>query len=232
MDKFFRENINFIKALSRLTFQVFLVIDPQKDKITYVSPKFYDMFPDVKIEGCTERIGVRTFFARFATEESLSSFNDVYQSMKRFSHDHSEFENLDYILEAGLMHKFNVSDLYFSITLTPLPLSESKTYYLCVMSVPTSHKLSIPKIWIPGTLHAYFYDYESHEWKVFSFKSLTFQEKTILALSSHGFTLSEISAIMCKSVETVKSSRRIIFQKLGVENIQQATMFALNHNII
>ncbi len=232
MNKFLHKDLNLINAFSRLTFQISLVIDPHKNEIAFVSQKFYDVFCDMKYKKCLEGIGVKKFFANFATEESLRSFNEVYSSLADFFHEHTEYAKTDYIFECGLIHKFNASQLYFSITLTPFSVTEGVTYYLCVISVPTTSKLRLPKMWIANTYTAYSYNFKQHKWYAFGFKPLTQIEKNILALSAQGLTLSEISKILFKSVETIKTTRRKIFQKIGVSNIQQATMFALNHNII
>lgn len=232
MDKLLHNNLNLINAFSRLTFQIFLVIDPHKDEIAFVSQKFYDVFYCWESEKYSGRIGLKKFFANFATEESLKSFNEVYSSLTDFFREHSKEAKLDYIFECGLIRKFNASQLCFSLTLTPFPVTDGETYYLCVMSVPTATKLRVPKIWLANTYTAYYYNFKAHKWNAYCFKPLTFAEKNILTLSAQGFTLSEISTILFKSVETIKTSRRKIFQKLGVDNIQQATMFALNHNII
>ncbi len=232
MDKLLNKNINLINAFSRLIFQIFLIIDPHKDEIAFVSQKFYDVFYDLESEKPSGRIGVKKFFANFATAESLKLFNEVYASLTDFFREHSEDAKLDYIFECGLIRKFNASQLCFSMALTPFPVSDGETFYLCVMSVPTATKLRVPKIWIANTYTAYYYNFKTHKWNAFCFKPLTTTEKIILTLSAQGFTLNEISSILIKSVETVKTSRRKIFQKLGVDNIQQASMFALNHNII
>ncbi len=232
MDKLLHKNLNLINAFSRLTFQIFFIIDPHKDEIAFASQKFYDVFYDLESKKYSGRIDVKKFFTNFATEESLETFYEVYSSLTDFFHEHSEGAKLDYIFECGLIRKFNASQLCFSITLTSFPVTDIETYYLCVMSVPTKPQLCVPKIWIANTYTAYYYNFNEHKWNAFCFKPLTPTEKTILALSAQGFTLSEISMILIKSVETIKTSRRKIFQKLGVDNIQQATMFALNHNII
>lgn len=53
-------------------------------------------------------------------------------------------------------------------------------------------------------------------------------EEEILALSAQGYTMSDMADMLCRSVDTVKASKKRLFTKLGVRNIASALSFASN----
>ncbi|MCM1521903.1 MAG: helix-turn-helix transcriptional regulator [Muribaculaceae bacterium] len=57
-------------------------------------------------------------------------------------------------------------------------------------------------------------------------------EREILSLSTQGLTVREIAAFVNKSEDTVKTYKRAVFEKLGVDNISQAVSMAQNFNLI
>ena len=54
-------------------------------------------------------------------------------------------------------------------------------------------------------------------------------EKDVLKLSAMGYTMNEIAGEVNRSFDTVKSYRKSLFEKLGVNNITEAISFAMNH---
>ena len=54
-------------------------------------------------------------------------------------------------------------------------------------------------------------------------------EKDVLKLSAMCYTMNEIAGEVNRSFDTVKSYRKSLFEKLGVNNITEAISFAMNH---
>lgn len=61
---------------------------------------------------------------------------------------------------------------------------------------------------------------------------LTKTETEILKLIAMGYTVKEIAAMRCKSEHTIVSHKKNIFAKLGVNNIHDATKFALRSGLV
>ena len=57
-------------------------------------------------------------------------------------------------------------------------------------------------------------------------------EKSVIQLAAKGYTIEQIAEQMCKAVDTVKQCRRRLFAKLGVDNIAEAVVFAINNKLL
>lgn len=78
----------------------------------------------------------------------------------------------------------------------------------------------------------YEYSLSTHKWNEKRIAVLSQEEKDVLILSTQGYTMTEISEKMCKSVDTIKSYKRKIFTKLNVNNISEAIGNATNYKLL
>ena len=62
--------------------------------------------------------------------------------------------------------------------------------------------------------------------------SLSINEKAILVYSAKGYKVEQIAGYMCKSMDTIKSCKRIMFKKLGVNNLPEAIQYAFSHGLL
>ena len=62
--------------------------------------------------------------------------------------------------------------------------------------------------------------------------NLNEMEKDILHLSTQGYTMADIANKLCKSLDTIKACKRVLFAKLEVKNITEAISFAANYNLL
>lgn len=76
------------------------------------------------------------------------------------------------------------------------------------------------------------YEFDEGCWVEKNRLELTEWERTMLYLSAHGYTMSQIGEKMYRSVDTVKMYRKSVFKKLGVSNISEAIAYALNYNLL
>ena len=85
---------------------------------------------------------------------------------------------------------------------------------------------------IKGEKVYYQYDFSSHKWLEKTIVELTDKEKAIITLSAQGYTEKEIAAKMYKSHNSVKTYKRTLFRKLGVNSIAEALMYSLNNHLL
>ena len=78
----------------------------------------------------------------------------------------------------------------------------------------------------------YKYDMDKGEWIKESRIILNETERGILLLSSQGYKMEDIANILCKSLDTIKSSKRRLFLKMDVNNLQEAMAFAEYYDLI
>lgn len=76
------------------------------------------------------------------------------------------------------------------------------------------------------------YNYNTRTWWTSVLPNLKMIEREILSLSTQGLTVREIAAFVNRSEDTVKTYKRAVFEKLGVDNISQAVSMAQNFNLI
>ena len=63
-------------------------------------------------------------------------------------------------------------------------------------------------------------------------ESLTVTEKEVLRLIASGKTVKEIAAIRSSSEHTIVAHKKNIFRKLGVNNVYEATRYALRSGLV
>jgi DNA-binding CsgD family transcriptional regulator len=73
---------------------------------------------------------------------------------------------------------------------------------------------------------------EAHKWKDVDEIRLTDVEKEVLKYSAQGYTMNEIADRMFKSVDTIKSCKRLLFARLKVKNIAEALSYASNYRLL
>jgi DNA-binding CsgD family transcriptional regulator len=76
------------------------------------------------------------------------------------------------------------------------------------------------------------YDMVSHHWEKNTPPVLNETEKEILTLSIQGLTINAIAERINRAIDTVKTSRRRLYEKLGVSNITEAISYATNYKLI
>ena len=57
-------------------------------------------------------------------------------------------------------------------------------------------------------------------------------EKEILTLSMQGLTITDIAERIHRAIDSVKSARRRLFEKLEVNNISEAISYATNYKLL
>lgn len=76
------------------------------------------------------------------------------------------------------------------------------------------------------------YDLALHCWEEHAAPVLNKTEKTILTLSIQGLTINAIAEQAHLAVDSVKSARRRLFEKLEVNNISEAISYATNYKLL
>jgi len=76
------------------------------------------------------------------------------------------------------------------------------------------------------------YNLDSHSWQERSNFTLRPQEKQVLILSAQGYTVQQIADKLCRAIDTVKTYKRAMFERLGVHSITEALTVATNLGLI
>ncbi len=76
------------------------------------------------------------------------------------------------------------------------------------------------------------YNLHTHRWETRTAPILNETEKEILTLSIQGMTINAIAEHIHRAVDSVKSARRRLFEKLEVSNISEAISYATNYKLL
>lgn len=102
--------------------------------------------------------------------------------------------------------------------LTPIVLTQDGKIWLalCTMSMSSYNTPGHVVMKKSGGKSFFQYDLDAHKWKAVDEVKLTDVEKEVLKYSAQGYTMNEIADKMCKSVDTIKSCKRLLFARLEV----------------
>lgn len=139
-------------------------------------------------------------------------------------------ENTIFISELG--YKLNTSaNSSATYKFIPIPIENNIRYMMCCIGLSAG----IYKNKILATDKSFknkmICDISKGVWSKYETKDLNTNEMAVLALSAEGYNVNEISEIMYKAPDTIKSIRKNIFLKFGVPNIQKAITYAFVHKI-
>ena len=76
------------------------------------------------------------------------------------------------------------------------------------------------------------YDLSGHTWEKRSVPALNETEKAIITLSIQGLTMNAIAEKIHITLDSVKTARRRLYEKLGVSNISEAISYATNYKLV
>lgn len=78
----------------------------------------------------------------------------------------------------------------------------------------------------------YKYDLLCHDWYKKKIKGLSETEREILLLSARGYTEKEIAEQTCKSVNTIKTTKRNLFKRLETDTVVSVWVDIMNRKQI
>lgn len=103
---------------------------------------------------------------------------------------------------------------------------------LAVVSLSTHSNAGQITMHCRGKREYWEYDLQSHKWDIHDTPVLNETEKEILTLSIQGLTINAIAERAHLAIDTIKSGRRRLFEKLGVNNISEAISYATNYKLL
>ena len=223
--------VEIAEAFSRNMFRPVLIVDLYKKDYLYVS----DLF---------------SFF--LGNSETDQTFSKGQKSVPVFAN--ADIKTLKVVFEKAyeLFLSYPIEDrkkLVFSFSfhtncngkkrvvhqsLTPLTLTDSGDLWLvlCTASFSSSKSPGHYVMRLHRDEEYMLYNVEKGRWYHKEGVSLSFEEKEILLLSSQGYTVKEIAAVLSKSGDTIKMYKRVMFSKLKVKSIAEAIIAAINGNLI
>ena len=103
---------------------------------------------------------------------------------------------------------------------------------MCVVSLSSHSEPGHIEMRKKGAPTYWEYSLDHHLWITRDTVVLRPQERQVLILSAQGLTVAQIAEKMCRSVDTIKTYKRVMFERLGTRSITEALTLATNSGMI
>ena len=223
--------VNTAEAFARTTNQSVYIIDYIKKGFVYVSDSLALL--------CGEDTDkIREFgyelYIRHVPEEVQKMLPEINEAGFRLFNSFPEAERKNYFIS----YDFNITcgrkKTLVNHKLTPFVLTDDGRILLALCTISPSAKKEPGHVMMrhTGSDEYHEYDFDLHRWVQKKEKPLSELERGILLLSARGYTMSQIALDVCKSVDTIKTCKRLLFERFEVTSIVEALTFATNCRLL
>ncbi|MDR0893603.1 MAG: helix-turn-helix transcriptional regulator [Mediterranea sp.] len=224
------------EAVSHTTYATLFIIDHHTHSFHAV--KGHPLLLCGHTEEEVQEMGLR-FFAEHSTPEGRLILETFHQAMHNYVYalHQTEREN------RKLMFSFHfqlVADekkrLPVRCEMTPMLFNENGDYRLVYskLSLTPRNEEAEGLLLVKDTTNnqEWKYSWENHQWNEYLPTSLSELERSILTLTSMGYTEEDIANESHKALSTIKSCKQRLFEKLEVKNVMEATGVALTRHLL
>lgn len=226
-----RSYVDALKSIAQIAYESIYVIDYNAQNFLYVSPNplfLCGMTPEEVM-----KLGYGFHMTHVPEDElkMLLKINTVgFQFFNRQPKEERHLYSISYDF-----HIINHGELVLiNHKLTPLAMDKNGHMWLgvCYVSVSNNDRAGNIQIRKAGQSRYWYYEPTLGRWIEKDGVKLTDREKEVLMLSARGLTVDEIANRVHRSKDSIKSRRRAIFEKLGVNCISGAFALAVNDKLI
>jgi DNA-binding NarL/FixJ family response regulator len=118
--------------------------------------------------------------------------------------------------------------------ITPMVLTKEGRVWLALCTIALSARNAPGHVIMRDANSKSYYEYslDKHMWIKQDGITLSETERDVLTLSAQGYTMNDIANKLYKSVDTIKTCKRVLFVKMGVKNIVEALSYATNYKLL
>lgn len=223
--------IRAIDAMANATYQSIYVIDYFRQGFLHVASNPLFLCGHTAQE--VQQMGYHFYIDHVPTEEQLmlTEINEV--GFKRFND--TPLEDRSRCFMSYDFHIVNSDGRYLvNHKITPFALGPDGRAWLamCVVSLSPHTTAGHVEFRKKGQPHYWAYDFKTHSWQEHNTVTLRPQEKQVLILSAQGYTVPQIAGKMCRALDTVKTYKRALFERLGAHSITEALTVATNQGLL
>jgi Response regulator containing a CheY-like receiver domain and an HTH DNA-binding domain len=223
--------INAVKSFARSTYRSVYIIDYCKKEIPYVSEDIaYFLGRDVE----QIKNNIVQIFKEVVPEDELTILSEIREKGIDFYKGIQAEQKKEWSIICDFHVKGNNGIWLINHSLTPILLTpEGKVWLvLCTVSISTKNKKGNAVIRNYNATGCFEYSFFEHSWHKTERPILSKEEKQVLLLSAQGYTTKNISKQMHKSVDTIKTYKRKLFNKLDVHSTAEALVNAINYRLL
>lgn len=223
--------VNAAKAFARSTHQCVYIIDYFKQNFLYVSNDL--IYWSGQNSDTIKDYGFQ-FYIDYVPEKEQQMLLEINKEVFDLFDTFPLSERPDYSISYDFHIIHGKSLRLVNHHFTPLVLTKEGKIWLALCTMAMSARNTPGHITIKksGSQSYYEYSLDKHKWILRESIMLSDTERDILSLSAQGDTMNDIANKLCKSVDTIKSCKRILFSKLGVKSITEALSFATTYSLL
>ena len=227
--------MHYIDMFSTINTESFYVIDIHKREFCYISPNAsflcgytidealrlgYDFYPKIVHPADLQSV----IKSHKAILRHLSAIGEKRDEIDYFSHTfrlQQKYSFLSKSLAQMVYHRIK-----------PVWIDDKLRYFLCSVGCTVAKETGFPRVYYKDGLTYEEYSFITQRWKRRNIEPLTEREKAILMLARQGKNSKEIPDLLYRSYNTIRNQITALLQKLSVQSMQQAIIFASNHRMI
>lgn len=219
------------EAFANATYQSIYIIDYYHKNFLYVSPN--PLFLCGMSAEQVKELGYQ-FYLDHVPADEVKMLLEINQAGFSFINIVPPAERKEYTISYDF-HIINGYDkvlINHKLTGLAYQLDGSVWLGLSVVSLSTHSNAGQITMHCRGKKEYWEYNLQSHKWNIHDTLILNETEKEILTLSIQGLTINDIAERAHLAVDSVKSARRRLFEKLEVNNISEAISYATNYKLL
>jgi len=218
-----KADLKLSEAVSRILGCGIYVADYTKNEVVYISENIAKMcglpYKEITAENC----GLYLKHVPDSDYKMLLEINGAVFSLFKTMTDEE-------ILKCCVSYNFHINHLLLHQSFTPIAVDNGFVRLgLFVLTLSSENKLGHIVLQQKNSKTFYEYSLEKHVWIPQEKITLSETEKQILCLSAQGRTEDEIAGLLCKSTDSIKYHKKVLFKKLNVSNITEALIYAINN---
>jgi DNA-binding CsgD family transcriptional regulator len=218
-----------LDATTRLTNSSLFVIDFAKSEIAYRTDDL--LFIDEATKRDIQRESPNPYWS-LILEDDLDVMLETREAYLQFVHKLKPSQRLKHTFVIDYRIRLRRREFMITQKFTPLKLRPNGELWLGLFCITTSTHKSCEHIAIFGNNFRYTYDFEQKAFLPFNENmELTLMEKAILLRAAKGMTTEQIADDLCRSVNTIKTHKSRLFDKLHVSSMSEAMTFVQNYDL-
>jgi len=177
------------------------------------------------------------FFNAVIHPDDVYKWAEMHSAILKFLHEEDFVEEellyftCTFRIRSNIWHNQKPSDYLMAyMRLKPVWVAQQLKYGLCLFHSSVIKKAGNLRVYFKGKKQ-YYLD-KKKEWQFGDFLKLSRRERQILMLTKQGLSRKEIIEKMGIKMDTLDNMIKKIFEKLEVESIMQAIIYAMNHRMI
>lgn len=220
-----------IEAFTRNTNKVVYVVDYLKKNFLYSSAGIEELCGITKEE--MEEMGY-LFHSHYVPKEEQQMLLELNKAGFEFFERLPKEEREGYFIsyDFHVMKGDQVTMIHHDLTYLITTRKGRIWLALCTMAPSSSMHPGNIIMRKEGSRTIHEYNRETHEWEERKLPKINPMERLMLTRLMQGYTMEEIALNENISLNTLKGSKRLLFQKLNAHNISQAITYCMNYKLI